>query len=336
MKAPTVFLLLLFTACAAPDSTSDTSDAEEVDSNGDSISTPLPDDRCTGTPATGAAGSFRHLNSYLIAGLGGPRHRGIDLVATTGATTQSIKGEISYGINDKALEDEWVQLYACRAGAWSYLGPVLTDDEGRFQLTLSGTARVPVGQRDLFVSVFGDRTSARFIGLVAPAGRPVMVSDVDGTLTASENAFPDSLITHATVAPQPGAAAALSTLAARGFPIVYVTARGRYFTPDTRSWLAANGFPRGPMRLADSIVTLPGSPTVDYKVQTMNGLGLPVSVGLGNRETDIQAYNAVGVDVHRSFIKMPEFVSEVQPHLDNGTAVGVDTYDQLNAVFAGF
>jgi phosphatidate phosphatase PAH1 len=332
MRTILVLAVAFLAACdAAPDET--TPDPQEVSGL---TGTSLADVRCTGTPSTGAAGRWRHWTSFLTAGLGSPRHRGIDLVATSSETTQTLRGEISYGVNDKALEDEWVQVYACRSGAWTYLGPVLTDDEGRFALTLSGSSRLPVGQRDLFVSVFGDRTSARFIGLVAPSGTPVAVSDVDGTLTASENAFPESLVTGATVAPQPGAAAALRTLASRGYPIVYITSRGRYFAQDTRAWLEANGFPRGPMRLADSIVTLPGAATVDYKVGAMTGLGLPVSVGVGNRETDIQAYARVGVAPDRIFVRLPEFASEVQADLDRHAAVGVRSYDDANAVFATY
>ena len=40
-----------------------------------------------------------------------------------------------------------------------------------------------MGLRDLYLSVVGDRTGARFVGLVAPSGTALAVSDVDGTLT---------------------------------------------------------------------------------------------------------------------------------------------------------
>jgi hypothetical protein len=295
----------------------------------------LPDVRCEGAPQPGPAGSWRHWTSYINSNLGGSRHRGIDLVTDSTQGSQTLRGEIKYGLTDKSLEDEWVQLYACRAGGWTYLGPVLTDGEGNFSLALTGAARLPTGLRDMFVSVYGDRSSARFLALVAPAGTPVAISDVDGTLTSSENAFVDSRVTGATVAAQPGASSALAALHGRGFPIVYVTARGRYFTGDTMAWLAANGMPRGPTRLAPSLVTLPGDATISYKVGAIQGLGLPASVGIGNRGTDAEAYLRVGIAGNRSFMLLPEFESEVDPYVSAGHAVGFTSYAQIATVFAG-
>jgi phosphatidate phosphatase PAH1 len=324
-------VLAVLAGCAA-DSAAVTTDPTEATS--EVSGRRLPDIRCSGSPDTGAAGRWRHIGSYLSSHAGAPRHRGIDLVTSATAESQTIQGEISYGIEDKALEDEWVEVYACRSGAWVHVGNALTDDEGRFALTLSGGARLPVGQRDVFISVFGDRSSTRALAMVVPDGRALAVSDVDGTLTESENAFPESLVTGADVAAQPGAAAALRTLAARGYPIVYLTARGRYFTADTRDWLAANGFPRGALRLADSIVTLPGSATVDYKTQSMRDLGLPVSIGIGNRASDVEAYTNVGVSSDRIFIHLPEFSDELQGPLGDGDAVGVTDYNDVLDTFA--
>lgn len=325
---------MFVTACGVSDAR--IGGGDEYGETEGALGAPLAEVHCTGTPDTGSAGRWRHLKSYLIAGLGEARHRGVDLVASSSDSSQVIRGEATYGVNDKALEDEWVQLYACRSGSWSYLGPVLTDGEGRFSLTLTGSARLPSGVRDLFVSVFGDRTSARFTAVVAPAGTQVVVSDIDGTLTSAENAFPESLVGLGNVAAQPNAPAALATLRDHGYAIVYITARGRYFTPETRAWLSAKGFPAGALRLAPSLVTLPGQPTVDYKAGAMRALALPVTVGIGNRSTDVQAYQAVGVAGARTFVKLPEYSSELQGALSSGAAVGFTDYGALVPVFAGF
>src|SRR5207237_897231 len=142
-----------------------------------------------------------------------------------GVVTQHLTGEIRYGLIDKALEDETVELFACRAGTWVPVGSVLTDDEGRFDLALTGPARLPVGRRPLFASVVGDRSSAAFVAIVAPDGHDLVVSDMDGTLTTGENAFPVALATGATVEAHPGAAAALRLLADKGYVIVYMSSR---------------------------------------------------------------------------------------------------------------
>lgn len=328
-----VVAVLLTAAACGPDEAIIGVDAYgEVDG---ALGAPLTEVHCVGTPSGIASSKWRHLKSYAIAALSA-RHRGIDLVANTSETTQVLRGEATYGLNDKALEDEWVQLFACRSGQWTVLGQVLTDAEGRFALTLSGTSRLPSGVRDLFLSVPGDRTNARFNAIVAPAGTNVAVTDIDGTLTASENAFTDSLVTGKPVASQVGAAAALTTLQRRGFAIVYLTARGRQFTPQTRDWLATNGFPVGALRLAPSVVMIPGQPTLDFKRDAMTALSLPVTVGIGNRAHDVQAYRAVGVTGTRVFALLPEYSSEVDPLVRSGDAVGFTAFSQVQPRFATY
>jgi LNS2 (Lipin/Ned1/Smp2) len=324
---------VILTGCGVSEAT--TSDEAQASEVVGALGAPLFEMHCSVAPPAGK-GSFRHLSSKLISALGGARHRGIDVVVPASAQTQTLRGDISYGVNDKALEDEWVQLYGCVSGAWVYLGPTLTDGEGHFSLSLTGNARLPQGLRDLAVSVWGDRTSARFTSVVVPTGMQVAVSDVDGTLTTSENAFPESLVTGATVVAHAGAAAALTTLHDRGFAIVYLTARGRYFTADTQAFLAAQGFPHGALRLAPSLVTAPGAPTVDYKVGAMTELGVTVGVGIGNRQTDLQAYGRVGVAGNRTFLKLPEFSSELQADLAAGRGVGFTSYTSIASTFATF
>src|SRR5262249_3766997 len=130
----------------------------------------------------------------------------------------------------------------------------------------------------------------------------------------------------------PGAARAYATTTAKGYQVVYVTARGNQYTTATRDWLAHKDFPRGPVRLSPSFITLPGADTVDYKTRTIGALeaaGLEVAVGVGNRASDITAYSASGVAADRVFGKLPGFAAEVQPPLDAGAAIGFTTSDEL-------
>jgi len=298
----------------------------------------LPEPTCSDAPQVGAAGAWRHsVASPVVVALGSPNHRGLDLVSSAAATVQLIRGEISYGVQDKALEDEQVELFACRAGAWQPLGTATTNSEGAFLVELTGGDRLPVGLRALYLSVVGDRSGAGFVALVAPEGSALAVSDVDGTLTSSENAYPISLASGATVAANPGAPAALAMLRQRGFLPVYVTARGRVFTASTRAWLDGQGFPRGPTRLASSLFLLPGASTIDYKSSTLDELkstGLKVGVGLGNRASDAQAYGHAGVPGDRVFLKQPEFADECAPEFAAGDARGFDSYVTIEPTFA--
>jgi hypothetical protein len=288
--------------------------------------------RCAGAPSAGKPGSFRHAKSTLISHLGDANHRGLDLVTSADSPTQTLEGWISYSLVDKALEDEDVDLFACRAGAWRRVGTARSDDEGHFTLGLSGADRLPIGLRDLFVSVVGDRTGVGFLGYVAAGGAPLLVSDIDGTLTSSENAFFETIVLGIEPGARPGAARAYDAAVAKGYQVVYVTARGNQYTAATRSWLAHKGFPRGPLRLASSFVTLPGGDTVDFKTQAISALsaaGLEVAAGVGNRATDVTAYTNVGLAADRIFIEMPEYAGEVQPLLDAHDALGFTTYDEL-------
>lgn len=312
-------VIVCVTGCVAP------TPAEDIDPDDD-----VTRGMCAGSPTTAPASGFRHLASQGIAALGGSRHRGIDLIVVAGAE-QILEGELSYSPADKALADEDVELFACRDRQWQSLGVVGSDGDGHFRFALDGAARVSLGMTDLFASVTGDRTGTRFLGLVAPTDSAIAVSDVDGTLTESENAFAEQVI-GIDIALHDGAVGAFAELARRGYQPIYVTARPRMFTEDTRMWLAGKGLPRGPVRLAPGVI-LPGDDTVNFKVGVLAELaGFDVAIGNGNRATDVEAYQRAGIAAARTFIKLPEFMGEVQTALDRGDAVGILHYDELRAV----
>ncbi len=293
----------------------------------------VPDVRCDGMPNAGQAWGFRHrFTSNAIRALGGVRHRGIDLVATTSWTTQVVEGELAYGgLLDKALEDEDVDLFACRAGRWQRIGRARTDDEGRFQLALTGANRLPLGMRDLALSVVGDRTSARFLALVAREDAPLAISDIDGTLTLAENDFNKSIVIGGMedIGILEGAAAAMQAIRATGAQPVYVSARARLYTDHTRWWLEDRGLPRGPVRLAPYFM-LPGGGTGEFKTEVLRTFaGFRLVLGNGNRPTDIEAYESVGIPADRIFVKLPEFADDLAPMLSAGRAIGIEHYDQL-------
>lgn len=299
--------------------------------DGDSTGHAIPDVQCAGTPDAGPAEDFDHWTSNLVVEAGDARHRGFDLVAPASAGEQRIEGWASYGTVDKALEKELVDLFACRAGAWQPIGTARTDGEGHFSLALAGGDRLPIGLRDLYLSIRGDRTGAKFLAYVAPDAAELFVSDVDGTLTSSENAFFETIALGIEPDARAGAADAYQLEAARGRQLVYVTARGNQYTEATRQWLADKGFPRGPVRLAPAGFLLPGSATVAYKTSTLTALngGLVVAAGVGNRASDIDAYQASGVAADRIFIELPEYRDEVAPEVAAGRAVGFETYADL-------
>ena len=284
--------------------------------------------RCEGEPHPPVTG-FRHLKNRVIGAFGDPQHRGVDLIASADDQYQVIAGGIAYTDADKSLEDEDVDLYGCNGGAWRWLGMARTDDNGRFALTLALGDRLAIGLRDLYVSVAGNRSGARFTAYVAPAGSRVVVADIDGTLTSSENAFPVAVFFGGDVAANPGSVRTLQYLASSGYQIIYLTARADRFVEATRAWLDRQGFPPGPLRLARALVTMPGDATIAYKTGVLQRLAarFEISAGFGNRSSDVIAYTAVGVAPAHIFIKATEFSDELAATLASNAAIGFASYE---------
>lgn len=120
------------------------------------------------------------------------------------------------------------------------------------------------------------------------AGNDVVVFDIDGTLTS--DTFSNS--------PHPGALQAVQAYQAKGYTVVYVTARWKPLQEvATRAWLALNGFPNLPLYMSSSLL-LTDSATVTYKTKTLQKIeyGTPeVAFAYGDSTTDFKAYANVGV-----------------------------------------
>jgi len=280
---------------------------------------------CAGTPM-GQRSSFRHLRSGMVAQTSQPRHRGTDLIAVEGDENQTLGGKLAYSHADKDLEDEDVEIFACEQGSWRSIATARTDGDGRFSATLVGDARLPVGMTDLYARVPGDGSGVSFVGLVLAKGESVVISDVDGTLTASENAIYRTVFLGDDIAHQPGAPEALR---ATGKHVIYISSRGDQLTGLTREWLDHHDFPKGPVRHASSMITLPGHRTVALKTDIIAGLHVPIDMAIGNRASDIAAYRKAGVAPDRVFINLPEFTHELRDHFADGTARPFDHFREL-------
>lgn len=280
-----------------------------------------------GTPP-GKDGSFRHTTSRAIAKVGDPKHRGVDLVARTTDATQRLGGKLAYGSTDKDLQDEDVDIFACSPAGWTLVASATTDDEGRFEAALEGRSRLDAGTHALYARVNGDGTGAFFYGFVLTPGQRVIISDVDGTLTSSENAIVEQIALGTNIGFQDGSPEALHE---SGALVVYLTARGDQYTELTRQWLDDQGYPRGALRLAPSLLTLPGDAQLEAKKSLLKGLQVPITAGIGNRSTDIHAYTHAGLAPGQIFIKLPEFTDELQAQLAAGHATSFDDYSLLAA-----
>jgi phosphatidate phosphatase PAH1 len=289
------------------------------------------DARCGGPPPTARPTGYRHLTNHVASDLGDPRHRGYDLIVGADAPEQLLRGDLAYDAFDKAIEDEDVEVYACTGGAWRLVGQTRSDGEGRWKLALTGAARLPPGLHDLVVSLPADRSGATATAYVAHNGEAIFVCDIDGTLTESENAIIPEVIFHDSVSSQPGAGAALSSISARGYQPVYLTARPNRYAELTRRWLASKGLPRGPVILQTDI-TMPGDAALTAKKHALEALratGVRIAFGIGNRATDITAYGHAGLTAERIWIEDTQYASEIDPLVAKGLATAFKTYQAL-------
>lgn len=138
------------------------------------------------------------------------------------------------------------------------------------------------------------------------ATAPVVVFDIDGTLTDDE----------LSETPHPGAAAAVTAYLDRGYEVVYVTARwDALFRSSTETWLASNGFPDQPLHMAPSLLVTDQS-RVDFKtteLQSIEATSNQVTYAYGDSSTDFTAYANVGVPAQHVFALERASATECQP-----------------------
>lgn len=153
--------------------------------------------------------------------------------------------------------------------------------------------RRPLSGRNLILAfAVALLTAFTAIGVTAAsasaANNDVVVFDIDGTLTS------DTLSNS----PHPGAVNAVKAYKAKGYAVVYLTARWKPVQElYTKAWLSLNGFPSAPLYMSSSLL-LSDSATVKYKTDTLAKIetGSPeVKYAYGDSTTDFQAYANAGV-----------------------------------------
>lgn len=280
---------------------------------------------CNGAlPTTAEAKPWRGPLADYVSSLGA-RHRGRDGIVEAGSSIVLV-GRAAYGPLDMPLQGEDVTIMIDRGcgGTWEKyyetttstegLWPAIDgvkDDGGRFYVYVQA-GRLPIGRHRFAMIVGGDGSMTDFILDVVPRGTAVVVTDVDGTLTASEDAekvaLAESIAGNEVLPPaRRDAASILSILAEKGHRITYVTARPEWLTARTRAFLDTNAFPRGVVRTAaNTIFGHTNEEAVAYKT---NELALIAGAArprwlFGNTPSDAQTYAQFGVaSKNRVFIE---------------------------------
>ena len=138
-----------------------------------------------------------------------------------------------------------------------------------------------------------------------PEGTRVIVTDIDGTMTLSDEELFQQIGDGSYSPAQNASASTLMNLwAEKGYVIVYLTARPHVFRAETRSWLDDQGFPARPVISANSLVFDESARNYErtWVNWMINDFGWSVTAAYGNATSDIDAYEDAGVDKNVTFI----------------------------------
>ncbi|MEP6864830.1 MAG: hypothetical protein ABJE66_29690 [Deltaproteobacteria bacterium] len=218
---------------------------------------------------------------------------------------QGIKARttVTGGLFATPLPGENVSLWSYDGSAWANHGRTTTDAMGAYDLDATGFT-VP-NKQALFSILEADGSCAEHYSLMLPPGSKVVVTDIDATLTSDDNQnlmqIPDAtyvpmMMGHAN--------AMLQAWDAKGYPVIYLTARPHVERVESRVWLRDEMFPTGPLVTATDVEEPAAYKTLWLK-RMVNDLGWTVVAAYGNAQTDVDAYNNAGIPKADTFIVGP-------------------------------
>jgi hypothetical protein len=273
-------------------------------------------------PSAGPLLEWEHFESTLVTGSGSERHRGRDMFYNPGDTHWAM-AKLAYGPTDWDLSGEQVDLFLLRncMGDWEPLGPTFTTFDGDHP-TVEGVEdsggwvffqlpELPLGRHRVHMVVRGDDSRAdTYIEVVEP-GTPIILSDIDGTLTTSEwERLVDFLLDNIPDV-NPGAPEALHALVDLGYRPMYLTARPEFLGNRTYEFIELRGLPPGIIHTTLSPTGAMGASAVTYKSGELDALaarGLVPAWVFGNTDSDATAYDNAGIQPldHRVFFQFDD------------------------------
>lgn len=286
-----------------------------------------PAPACDGPlPNVGPARPWNHITSSVTAATGFANHRGRDLILLPTAD-QWIIGKFAYGVIDKDIHDEEVDVWLERdcAGSWEKLGTELTtndgdhptvegvdDSGGRIYYQVSAQKKLGIGRHRALLVVAGDLTTTEVLIDVVPAGTVYFLSDIDGTLTTTETEEYSALLTASVSDAHPDSPAALSLLAQKKYRPLYLTARPEFLVGRTREFVKTHGFPKGIVRTTLALGAT-GTAATSFKQSAIDALlqkGFLVGYAFGNTVSDADAYFLTNIQPndHRIFFQYTDSV----------------------------
>jgi hypothetical protein len=235
----------------------------------------------------------------------------IDDSATPGAGTPTYHGAKArtkpmQGVFATPLVGENVSLwtYDSDAKTWNQLARGTTDDTGSYDLDAMGYA--PQDGTVVYSMLEADGSCATHYNYEIPRGSKVIVTDIDGTLTTDDSQIIMQVADDAYDPMMVGAAnTMLQAWAAKGYPIVYLTARAHIYDAETRAWLDAHDFPKGPVITSNGTTAANDAYKTIWLHRLVDDFGWTPYAVYGNADTDITAYANLTVPLDKTFIVGP-------------------------------
>lgn len=272
--------------------------------------------------------------------------RGRDMLYVEGQEQWILAKFTTWGFPiDKDIVGGTVHVFLDRGctGDWIELGTTITTDDGdhptvegvddsggRVFFQIPPEETLEPGRHRVHLIEDEEWETAELLIDVVPPGAPFFVSDVDGTLTTSENAEAwDFLIDNLPDA-HAFAAQALTLLAGKGYRPMYITARPEWLDRRTRQFVLTRNFPRGIIHTTTIYEGATGDPAAAYKTNEFALLeqhGLVPSFVFGNKVTDATAFDNAGVQPldHRIFFQYTD--------VEHGGR-RIESYEELLGEFA--
>jgi LNS2 (Lipin/Ned1/Smp2) len=199
---------------------------------------------------------------------------------------------------------------------WQSLGRGTTAADGVYELA-GTTSPVPNGE-PVYAMLEADGSCAEHVNTLLAPGARVIITDIDATLTTEDPEL-FKQVGDATYVPlmMPGADRLLQAWAAKGYPIIYLTARPHVLRVETRVWLADLGFPPGSLITSKVIQSDAGPYKAVWTKRMIEDFGWNAVAVYGNAETDISAYAAAGIPKERTFIIGPLAGAQLTVAIEN-------------------
>jgi len=316
--------LVLVSACSGDD--------QQPLTNDTSLNCPAPD----GLPFHTMSRGFTSANQTLV--MNDPRNKdqSADLLGNPGGLNANVfiddtadptaapigyqglkaRTTVTGGLFATPLPGENVSLWSYDGSAWQTEGRAQTDANGGYDITATFTTP---NQQALYSVLEADGSCAEHYNLLLPPGSKVVITDIDGTLTTDDNQelmeIPDATYVPLMMG---SANTLMQAWDAKHYPIIYLTARPHVLRPESRGWLRDEVFPTGPLITAIDVEEASAYKTLWLKRMVQMFGWVPVAV-YGNADTDITAYNNVGIAKDITFI--------VGPLGGNGGTVAIPNMD---------